>query len=49
MKDGTRSYCDIYRPDKDGKFPIILVRTPYNKGAVEEEFFKLLHQLFLTL
>src|SRR5581483_1866044 len=25
--------ADIYRPDSPGKFPVILVRTPYDNGS----------------
>jgi putative CocE/NonD family hydrolase len=31
MRDGVTLYADIYRPDADGKFPVLLERTPYNK------------------
>jgi putative CocE/NonD family hydrolase len=31
MRDGIRLFSNIYRPDADGKFPAILIRTPYNK------------------
>jgi putative CocE/NonD family hydrolase len=36
MRDGVKLAADIYLPAKDGhpgdnKFPVILVRTPYNK------------------
>jgi hypothetical protein len=30
MRDGVRLATDIYRPKKEGKVPIIWVRTPYN-------------------
>lgn len=46
MRDGVKLACDIYRPaidgkPVDGKFPVILERTPYGKGTVEHwaEFF----------
>ncbi|PYU93137.1 MAG: X-Pro dipeptidyl-peptidase [Acidobacteria bacterium] len=29
MRDGVRLYADIYRPQRDGKFPVLVVRTPY--------------------
>lgn len=32
MRDGVTLATDIYRPDADGRFPTILVRTPYNKA-----------------
>jgi hypothetical protein len=31
MRDGTKLRADIYRPTADGKFPVLLVRTPYDK------------------
>src|SRR5438552_4157722 len=40
MRDGTKLACDIYRPAQDGKpiegkFPVILERTPYGKNTSE--------------
>jgi uncharacterized protein len=36
MRDGVALRADIYRPDADGKFPVLLQRTPYNKdGSVD--------------
>lgn len=32
-RDGVTLYSDIYRPRADGKFPVILMRTPYDKGV----------------
>jgi uncharacterized protein len=31
MRDGVTLRADIYRPTADGKFPVLLQRTPYNK------------------
>ena len=31
MHDGTKLRADIYRPKVEGKFPVLLVRTPYDK------------------
>ena len=33
MRDGVALSADIYRPDVEGKFPAILVRTPYNNNT----------------
>jgi len=33
MRDGVTLRADIYRPKVDGKFPILLQRTPYNKDS----------------
>ncbi len=31
MRDGVTLSADVYRPDADGRFPVILTRTPYLK------------------
>jgi putative CocE/NonD family hydrolase len=33
MRDGVELSADLYRPAEEGKYPVILVRTPYNKGS----------------
>lgn len=30
-RDGVTLYSDVYRPDAEGKFPVMIVRTPYDK------------------
>jgi hypothetical protein len=36
MRDGVTLRADIYRPKADGKFPVLLQRTPYDKrGALD--------------
>jgi len=30
-RDGVTLYADVYRPDAPGKFPALVIRTPYNK------------------
>ncbi len=32
MRDGTRLYADIYRPEGPGPCPVLLQRTPYDKS-----------------
>ncbi len=32
-RDGVTLRADIYRPKADGKFPVILMRTPYDKSS----------------
>ncbi|MGH7916981.1 MAG: CocE/NonD family hydrolase, partial [Candidatus Binataceae bacterium] len=32
-RDGVTLYADIYRPAASGNFPVLLVRTPYDKSA----------------
>lgn len=43
MRDGVRLSAHIYRPEAEGKFPVILVRTPYGKDSksifFQAEFF----------
>ncbi len=29
MRDGVKLYGDLYRPARDGKFPVLVIRTPY--------------------
>src|ERR1700693_650763 len=33
MRDGVVLHADIYRPKTDGRFPVLLQRTPYNKDG----------------
>jgi putative CocE/NonD family hydrolase len=33
MRDGITLYADIHRPEAAGKFPVILLRVPYDKTA----------------
>ena len=36
MRDGVTLRADIYRPKAEGKFPVLLQRTPYDKrGGVD--------------
>ena len=34
MRDGTLLYADVWRPDRPGKYPAVLTRTPYNKNLM---------------
>src|SRR6202166_406181 len=36
MREGVTLRADIYRPKTDGKFPVLLERTPYNKNGGRE-------------
>ncbi|HTQ23176.1 MAG TPA: CocE/NonD family hydrolase [Candidatus Binataceae bacterium] len=42
-RDGVTLRADVYRPDAPGRFPVLLLRTPYDKGAgmalTEKDFF----------
>ena len=31
MRDGTTLQADVYRPNDEGQYPVLLQRTPYNK------------------
>ncbi len=31
-RDGVRLDADLYRPDADGPFPVLLMRQPYGRG-----------------
>src|SRR4030095_5174681 len=31
MRDGLKLATDLYRPKAEGKFPVVLMRTPYKK------------------
>jgi hypothetical protein len=45
MRDGVTLAMDVVRPDAQGPFPVILVRTPYDKvssWASQERLFRLL-------
>src|SRR5437899_9412658 len=33
MRDGALLRADIYRPKAEGKYPVLLQRTPYNKAG----------------
>jgi putative CocE/NonD family hydrolase len=39
MRDGVVLRADIYRPEGDGPWPVIVARTPYDKGDVPELLF----------
>jgi uncharacterized protein len=37
MRDGVVLHADIYRPKAEGRFPVLLTRTPYNKSKDDVE------------
>src|SRR5574341_1525539 len=37
MRDGVVLRADVLRPDRPGRFPALLVRTPYGKDAEQSE------------
>ncbi|HKA54420.1 MAG TPA: CocE/NonD family hydrolase [Candidatus Binatia bacterium] len=42
-RDGVTLYADVYRPDATGRFPVLVVRTPYDKSQemalTEKDYF----------
>jgi uncharacterized protein len=42
-RDGVTLRADVYRPDASGRFPVLVVRTPYDKSAgmaaTEKDYF----------
>jgi predicted acyl esterase len=40
MRDGVRLSADVYMPDGEGPWPVLLARTPYdNNGLMEAGFY----------
>jgi putative CocE/NonD family hydrolase len=43
MRDGTTLKADVYRPDAPGRFPLLVMRTPYDKSQqlamTEKDYF----------
>ncbi len=38
MRDGVNLYADIYRPAREGKYPVIVSRTPYSTERFPSSF-----------
>jgi hypothetical protein len=38
MRDGIALRADIWRPSSDGRFPVLLYRTPYGRKSAEKEY-----------
>ena len=36
MRDGVVLRADVYRPDAPGRFPVLVVRTPYDKSVLHK-------------
>ena len=49
MRDGVKLKADIYRPTADGKFPVLLQRTPYNKDNDVDFGFKAAARGFVVI
>jgi putative CocE/NonD family hydrolase len=41
MRDGVALVADVYEPEADGKFPVLLARTPYGRASESATAFKL--------
>lgn len=49
MRDGVVLRADVYRPQADGQFPVLLQRTPYRKGDSAEFAFKAAARGFVAI
>ena len=49
MRDGTVLRADLYRPDAEGDFPVLLCRTPYDKARRVEVGTKLAQRGYLVV
>src|ERR1041384_8611789 len=49
MRDGATLRADIYRPKAEGKFPVLLVRTPYDKRNSAEFAFRAAENGFVAI
>ncbi len=49
MRDGVALAADIYRPQADGKFPVLLQRTPYNRAGSAGEASRLASQGYVVI
>ncbi len=38
MRDGVILAGDLYRPNEGGRFPVVVMRTPYNKEGFTQEW-----------
>ena len=38
MRDGTVLRADVYRPEREGRFPVLVYRTPYGKHLAAESY-----------
>lgn len=49
MRDGIVLRADIYRPSAEGRFPVLLQRTPYNKSGEADFGFKAASQGYVVI
>jgi uncharacterized protein len=50
MRDGVKLYGDLYRPARDGKFPVLVIRTPYGvqRDGVHQSMIKFAQHGYAT-
>lgn len=41
MRDGTVLRADVYRPSGEGRYPVLLQRTPYNKSGAADSGYRM--------
>src|SRR5262245_23036064 len=49
MRDGVNLVADVYHPKTDGKFPVLLQRTPYNRAGSGETAARLVEDGFVVI
>ncbi|MBK9167090.1 MAG: CocE/NonD family hydrolase [Bryobacterales bacterium] len=51
MRDGVKLYADVYRPAAPGKYPVIVVRTPYGtqRDGMHQNLTKLAQRGYVAL
>src|SRR5687767_10460864 len=51
MRDGVKLFADIYRPRREGKFPVLVVRTPYGvqRDGVHESKIRFAQQGYVVV
>jgi uncharacterized protein len=45
MRDGVVLRADVLRPAGEGKFPVLVYRTPYGKDEAQQEYTTFKHAL----
>jgi predicted acyl esterase len=41
MQDGVRLFADVFRPGRQGRYPVLLQRTPYGKERAQMTYLML--------
>jgi putative CocE/NonD family hydrolase len=39
VRDGVKLYATVVRPDAQGKFPVVIIRTPFNQESYQNNTF----------